>query len=80
MSCVIWLFDLTVSTSQLLKTGVPEARLGDAIPRVYVSDSLGADHTHHRIVVEAPDRDEAALIACQMAACWAMPTGLYDRI
>lgn len=36
----------------------------------------------HRVVVEAPDRDEAALLACQMVACStrSMPTALYDRI
>lgn len=76
----VFSFDVTVSTNDLLKQGITEARLGDAIKRMYAGDSLGADHTHHRVVVEAPDRDTAALIACQMAGCHAMTTGCYDRI
>lgn len=34
----------------------------------------------HRVVVSAADRDEAALIACQMVAFSGMPTAVYDRI
>lgn len=34
----------------------------------------------HRVVVEAPDRDEAALVACQMVAFTGIPTAVYDRI
>lgn len=34
----------------------------------------------HRVVVEAPDRDEAALVACQMVSCHSMATAIYDRI
>jgi hypothetical protein len=41
----------------------------------------GSQHTHHRVVVAAEDRDTAALIAAQMvSATWGMCTGLYDRI
>lgn len=34
----------------------------------------------HRVVVEAPGRDEAALVACQMVAFTGIPTAVYDRI
>lgn len=34
----------------------------------------------HRVVVEASDRDEAALVACQMVARTGIPTAVYDRI
>lgn len=62
-------FDATVSTHYLLKAGVTEARLP------------GSPHRHHRVVVEAPTRDEAALIAAQMVSTtWGICTGLYDRI
>lgn len=66
---MIWSFDATVSTHDLLKAGVTEAR----IP--------GSQHRHHRVVVEAENRDTAALIAAQMASAgqW-LCTGLYDRI
>lgn len=62
-------FDATVSTNYLLRAGVTEARLP------------GSPHTHHRVAVEAPTRDEAALIAAQMvSATWGICTGIYDRI
>lgn len=63
-------FDATVSTHNLLKAGITEARLP------------GSSHRHHRVLVEAETRDEAALIASQMVSCipGAMCTGLYDRI
>jgi len=66
----VYSFDVTVSSHDLLKRGVTEARLP------------GSSHRHHRIVVEATNRDEAALAAAQMASCipGAMCTGLYDRI
>jgi hypothetical protein len=64
----VFSFDVTVSTHDLLKQGVTEARLH------------GSLHTHHRVVVAGRDRNEAALIAAQMASCHAMCTGLYDRI
>lgn len=64
----VFSFDVTVSSHELLKQGVCEARL------------FGSQHAHHRIVVAAETRDEAALIACQMAGLHAMCTGLYDRI
>lgn len=65
----VWSFDATVSTHYLLKAGVTEARLP------------GSPHRHHRVVVDADTRDEAALIAAQMVStCWGMCTGLYDRI
>lgn len=54
----VFSFDVTVSTHDLLKAGVTEAR----IP--------GSRHRHHRVVVEAEDRDTAALIAAQMASGW----------
>jgi hypothetical protein len=63
-----WSFDTTVSTHDLLKAGVTEARL------------LGSPHHHHRVVVAAETRDEAALLAAQMVSCTAICTGLYDRI
>lgn len=34
----------------------------------------------HRVVVQASNRDEAALIACQLVACHHMPTAVYDRV
>lgn len=43
-------------------------------------DALKAGVTEigwHRVVVSAPDRDEAALLAC---CCVGMPTGCWDRI
>lgn len=62
-------FDATYSTHDLLKAGVTEARLP------------GSPHRHHRVVVEAETRDEAALIAAQVVStCWGMCTGIYDRI
>lgn len=61
-------FDATVSTHDLLKVGVTEARLP------------GSPRHHHRVVVEAESRDEAALIAAQMVSCVGICTGLYDRI
>lgn len=64
----VYSFDVTVSSHDLLRQGVTEARL------------YGSQHTHHRIVVAAESRDEAALIACHMAGCHAMVTGLYDRV
>jgi hypothetical protein len=65
----VFSFDATVSTHDLLKAGVTEARLP------------GSEHAHHRVVVAANTRDEAALLAAQMvSAVWGMCTGLYDRI
>lgn len=64
----IFSFDATVSTHDLLKQGVTAGRLH------------GSQHRHHRIVVAAGTRDEAALIAAQMAGCHAMVTGVYDRV
>jgi hypothetical protein len=34
----------------------------------------------HRVVVAADDRDEAALLACQMVCCHDTATAIYDRI
>jgi hypothetical protein len=66
---VTFSFDATFSTHDLLKTGVTEAR----IP--------GSQHQHHRVVVDAEDRDTAALLAAQMVCCTqGTCTGLYDRI
>ncbi len=67
---MVFSFDVTVSSHDLLKRGITEARLP------------GSPHHHHRIVIEAPNRDDAALAAAQMAACipGAMVTGVYDRI
>lgn len=66
----VYSFDATVSTNNLLKAGVTEARLA------------GSPNRHHRVVVEAESRDEAALIAAQMVSCipGAMCTGIYDRV
>ena len=66
---VTFSFDATVSSHDLLKAGVVEARLP------------GSPHRHHRVVVAAEDRDTAALLACQMVSCTSgICTGLYDRI
>lgn len=87
-------FDVTVSTNDLLKQGVTEARLvvvagthrghlvtveGCARRRTIIEES---PHTHHRVLVSAESRDEAALAAAQMAASipGAMVTGVYDRV
>lgn len=51
----IYSFDVTVSTHDLLKAGVVAARLP------------GSSERHHRIVVAAESRNEAALLAAQMA-------------
>lgn len=66
----VYSFDATVSSHDLLKRGITEARLP------------GSPHHHHRIVIEAETRDEAALAAAQMASCipGALVTGIYDRI
>lgn len=78
----VYAFDVTCSTHDLLKRGIPEAPLGDAFPRMYRGDSGGSELTHHRILIEADSRDEAALVAAQMVhtTTGAMVTGLFDRI
>lgn len=46
-------------------------------------DALKAGVTEigwHRVVVSALDRDEAALVACQMVAIHHIPTGCWDRV
>lgn len=68
MKLPVFSFDVTVSTHDLLKVGVTEARLP------------GSQHHHHRIVVAAETRNEAALLAAQMASVRWTCTGLYDRI
>lgn len=65
---VIYSFDVTVSTHDLLRVGVTAARL------------YGSPERHHRIVVGADSRNEASLIAAQMASHHGMWTGVYDRI
>ncbi|WP_445183965.1 hypothetical protein ACTXG6_36955 [Pseudonocardia sp. Cha107L01] len=64
----VYTFDATASTHDQLRAGVTEARI------------YGSQHSHHRIVVAAPDRDTAALVAAQMVSCHHMCTGLYDRV
>jgi hypothetical protein len=66
----VYAFDATVSSYDLLKAGVTEARLP------------GSPHRHHRVLVEADSRDEAALVAAQMVSCipGVVCTGLYDRV
>lgn len=65
----IYSFDATASTHEQLKRGITEARM------------FGSQHTHHRVVVAAEDRDEAALIAAQIVSCThTLCTGLFDRI
>lgn len=64
----VYSFDVEVSTHDLLKQGVTAGRL------------YGSPRTWHRIVVEACDEQEGALIAAQMAACHAMPTATYLRV
>lgn len=62
-------FDATASTHDLLKVGVVEARM------------YGSQHAHHRVVIEAEDRDTAALLAAQMVCCThGICTGIWDRI
>ena len=68
MTTAIYSFDVTVSTHDLLKVGVTEVRM------------WGAPASHHRVVVAAGSRDEAALVAAQMASCRGVCTGVYDRI
>jgi hypothetical protein len=64
----VYSFDVTVSTHDLLKAGVIAARL------------WGSQERHHRIVVVAESRNEAALLAAQMASIHGVCTGVYDRI
>jgi hypothetical protein len=66
----VFSFDVTVSSHDLLKRGITEARLP------------GSPHHHHRVVIAADNRDDAALAAAQMAACipGVVVTGCYDRI
>lgn len=65
----VYSFDATASTHDLLKCGITEARMH------------GSQHAHHRVVVAADTRDEAALLAAQMVCCThTMCTGLYDRL
>lgn len=73
---VIFSFDATASTHDLLKTGITEATSDELRPG---TDQVA--HRHHRVVVAAEDRDTAALLACQMVSCTSgICTGLYDRI
>lgn len=67
---MVFSIDVTVSSHDLLKAGVTEARLP------------GSPHRHHRIVVEAPNLAEAMLTAAQMAGSipGAICTGTYWRI
>jgi hypothetical protein len=65
---VTYSFDVTVSTHDLLKGGVVAARI------------VGSQDRHHRIVIAAESRNEAALLAAQMASCHGVCTGIYDRI
>lgn len=64
----VYSFDVTVSTHDLLRAGVTAGRL------------RGSQERHHRIVVAAGTRNEAALIAAQMASQHGTCTGVYDRI
>lgn len=64
----VFSFDVTVSTHDLLKVGVTAGRF------------FGCPANHHRVVVSADDRDDAALVAAQMASCHGVCTGVYDRI
>lgn len=70
MSCPTrsFAFDVTVSTHDLLREGVTEARL-------YMGEA-----THHRIVVGADSEAEAFLVAGQMASCQHQCTGVYLRV
>ncbi|MCW2904221.1 MAG: hypothetical protein JWO67_6486 [Streptosporangiaceae bacterium] len=66
---MVFSIDVTVSSHDLLRRGVTEARLP------------GSPHHHHRVVVDAPDLTEAMLTAAQMAASipGVMVTGTYWR-
>jgi hypothetical protein len=61
-------FDVTYSTHDDLKNHVTEIR------------DIYAPAHHHRIVIAASSRTEAALLAAQMVCCYAICTGVYDRI
>lgn len=63
-------FDVTVSSHDLLRRGVCEARLP------------ASPHHHHRVVIAGDDPAEASLAAAQMAACipGALVTGVYLRV
>ena len=63
-------FDVTVSSHDLLKRGIVEARL------------FGSPHHHHRVVIASSNDTDASLAAAQMAACipGAIVTGTYLRI
>lgn len=66
---MIYSFDVTVSTHDLLKQGVVARRWA------------GSPNDWHRVVVEAPNRIEAGLIVHAMLhAQGHYPTGIYDRI
>lgn len=65
---MIFSFDVSVSDHDLLKRGVLAGRLH------------GSPNTWHRIVVEAHNEAEAALLAAQMAGCHAIPTEVVLRI
>ena len=69
-------FDVTVSSHDLLKAGITEARL-PAMPHW-----PPATEHHHRIVVDAADVVEAALTAAQWAGHirGAICTGTYLRL
>lgn len=63
--------DVTLSTHNLLKAGVTEARLP------------GSPHRHHRVVVEADTVADGLLLAAQLAHTThghAVVTGTYWRI
>lgn len=65
----VFSFDVEVSTHDDLKNGILALRVH------------GSRHAWHRVVIAADTRDEAALLAAQMASChgW-MGTGVHDRI
>lgn len=65
---MVFSFDVQVSTHDALQQGHTAIRLA------------GSPHTHHRIVVEAQDRTEAALVASWMAGRRGMVTAVFDRI
>lgn len=70
---------------------VPSIEVGEEAVTVFSFDVAFSSHDWlkrgvtefdwHRVVVDAPDRDDAALAACQMLAGRnLMPTAIYDRI
>lgn len=64
---MIFSFDVTCSTFDLLKQGITEAH-------------YNSTNQHHRIVIEAATIEEAHLTASQWVCQYSICTGVYLRI